>query len=298
MWKICLLRDVFATVPPALLCDKMKLCFLGKVNVKSHKAACLQFEAKQDCFLVQPGLMTQQSCVAWAIRKTKNPLPCQTIHLLSDIKVCMKRGIPGIFSGLREKVQLHRRTVLGSRPSVTSLGGVLLGRPPQNPFWSRVPLQRPHHTPSPPIKLFPSIPPCLSDPSLLVLFLMPLLGASGGSRTTAVLIPRLPTSTPTLAKRFLRVPVSYPHYHVASAEHPHGSHCPGDCTKSSKQDPKVGTVSFKLQTWGLRLREKLISGRHYKDSQDSSLDLSYSKEQAFPSNTLSWTSPAIKPFMD
>ena len=91
-------------------------------------------------------------------------------------------------------------------------------------------------------------PSCLSDPSLLVLFLMPLLGASGGSRTTAVLIPRLPTSTPTLAKRFLRVPVSYPHYHVASAEHPHGSHCPGDCTKSSKQDPKVGTVSFKLQT--------------------------------------------------
>lgn len=135
-----------------------------------------------------------------------------------------------------------------SRPSVTSLGGVLLGRPPQNPFWSHMPLQPPHQTPSPPLKLFPSVLPCLSDPSLLVLFLMPPLEASGGSRTTAVLIPRLPTSTPTLAKRLPRVPVSYPHDHAASAEHPHRSNCPGDCTKSSKQDPKVGTVSFKLQT--------------------------------------------------
>lgn len=117
MWKICLLRAVFATVPPAVLCAKMKLCFPGKVNVKSHKAACLPFEAKQDSFLGQPGLVAKQSCAAWALRKTKNPLPRQAVHLLSDIKVCMKIGIPGICSGLREKVQLYRRTAVGSRPS-------------------------------------------------------------------------------------------------------------------------------------------------------------------------------------
>ena len=298
MWKICLLRAVFATVPPAVLCAKMKLCFPDKVNVKSHKAACLPFEAKQDSFLGQPGLVAKQSCAAWALRKTKNPLPRQAVHLLSDIKVCMKIGIPGICSGLREKVQLYRRTVLGSQPSVTSLGGVLLGRQPQNPFWSHVPLQPPHQIPTPPVKQFPSTLARLSDAALLVLAsnatpwglrwlqdyhsshtqaanLHPHLGKEVSQDTS--LLPSLQCSFCRASSR-----VTLPRY----------------CTKSSKQDLKMGIVSFKLQTWELRLREQRISGHHCKDSQDSSLDLSYSKEHAFPSNTMSRISPAIKPFMD
>ena len=86
------------------------------------------------------------------------------------------------------------------------------------------PLTRHPHRPSnsshPPL-LISQMHPCLCW------LLTPLLEASGGSRTTAVLMPRLPTSTPTLTKRFPRVPVSYPHYNVPSAEHPHGSHCSG-----------------------------------------------------------------------
>lgn len=138
-------------------------------NVKSHKAACLPFEAEQDSFLGQASLMAKQSCAAWALKKTKNVLPYQAIHLLSDIKVCIKIGIPGICSGLKEKVQLHRRTVLGSWPSVTSLSEVLLRRQPQNPFWSHVPVQPPHQTPTPPVKQFPSTVAHLSDAPLLVL---------------------------------------------------------------------------------------------------------------------------------
>ena len=167
-----------------------------------------------------------------------------------------------------------------------------------DPFWSHVPLQPPHQIPTPPVKQFPSTLARLSDAALLVLAsnatpwglrwlqdyhsshtqaanLHPHLGKEVSQGTS--LLPSLQCSFCRASSR-----VTLPRY----------------CTKSSKQDHKMGIVSFKLQTWELRLREQRSSGHHCKDSQDSSLDLSYSKEHAFPSNTMSRISPAIKPFMD
>ena len=179
---------------------------------------------------------------------------------------------------------------------------MLLGRQPQNPFWSHLLPQPPHPTTTPPIKLqFPSILPCFSELSLLGFrFHCHCLQASGASRTIVVLLTRLPTSTTHLDNEAsqstsLLTPSECSVYRVSPwVRPPQWTLCTRDCTEFSKQDHKAGIISFKLQTWELRERATY----QWTPLKYSSLDLSDSKEHASPTNPVSWISLAIKAFMD
>lgn len=120
--------------------------------------------------------------------------------------------------------------------------------------------------------------------------LRPLLEASGGWQFCSSFHCNLPPpwqrgfpgcQSPTLITMF------------PSAEHPHRSHCSRCCAKSSKQDRKMGIVSFKLQTHENWASENGVSilGSEIR----SALDLSYSK--AVHPAFLSWISPAMKPVL-